>query len=180
MPVAPEPLMDNAVRPQNVTSSRCSAATVMCRFSTGLPANVSTSANWRNPSSLSPRPLITVTYKGESVEGASVLLSPKSGKYSAAGITDGSGNAVMKTNATFEGVVAGDFLATVTKLEDTGYVAPPEPEDPEEWAAWEEELKNQPKPKHLLPEKYTSFDSAGLTLTVSEGSPVEETFELTD
>ncbi len=123
---------------------------------------------------------ITVTYKGEPVEGASVLLSPKSGKYSAAGITDGSGNAVMKTNATFEGVVAGEFLATVTKLEDTGYVAPPEPEDPEEWAAWEKELSNQPKPKHLLPEKYTSFDPAGLTLTVSEGSPVEETFELTD
>ncbi len=123
---------------------------------------------------------ITVTHNGEPVEGASVLLSPKSGKYSAAGITDGSGTAVMKTNATFEGVVAGDFLATVTKLEETGYVAPPEPSDPQKYEEWEAELKKQPKPKHLLPEKYTSFDSAGLTITVSEGSPAEETFDLAD
>ena len=123
---------------------------------------------------------ITVTHNGSPVEGASVLLSPKSGKFSAAGTTDASGKAVMKTNGMYDGVAAGEFLVTVTKLEDTGYVAPPEPEDPKEWEKWEEQLKNQPQPKNLLPEKYASFGTSELTLTVSEGSPVEQTLELTD
>lgn len=123
---------------------------------------------------------ITVTYKGEPVEGASVLLSPQSGKYSAAGTTDASGNAVMKTDGNYEGVVAGEFLATVTKLEKLDYVAPPEPEDFTKHMEWEEELKKQPVPKNLLPEKYASFGSSGLKVTVSAGSPAQETLELTD
>ena len=123
---------------------------------------------------------ITVTHNGSPVEGASVLLSPKSGKHSAAGTTDASGKAAMKTNGMYDGVAAGEFLVTVTKLEDTGYVAPPEPEDPKEWEKWEEELKNQPQPKNLLPEKYASFGTSELTVTISEGSPVEQTLELTD
>lgn len=123
---------------------------------------------------------ITVTHNGSPVEGAGVLLSPKSGKFSAAGTTDGSGKAVMKTNATYEGVVPGEYMATVKKLEKVDYVAPPRPEDPSKLFEWEEELKNQPQPKQLLPEKYGSFASSELTITIADGTPAAETFELTD
>jgi hypothetical protein len=123
---------------------------------------------------------ITVTYKGAPVEGANVLLSPQSGKYSAAGITDPSGNAIMKTEAKYEGVVLGEYLAIVTKREKLDYEPPPRPEDPSKYMAWVEEVKKQPVPKRLLPEKYASFQSSGLSVTVSQGSPVQKTFELTD
>jgi len=123
---------------------------------------------------------ITVTHNGEPVEGASVLMSPQSGEYSAAGTTDSAGKAVMSTDGKYEGVVAGEFVATVTKLEKSDYVAPPQPDDPEEYMKWEEELKNQPQPENLLPEKYASFGTSGLTVTVAEGAPAEVTLELTD
>jgi len=123
---------------------------------------------------------ITVTHNGSPVEGADVLLSPKSGKFSAAGTTDASGKAVMKTNATYEGVAPGEYMATVKKLEKLDYVAPPRPEDPSKIFEWEEELKNQPQPKQLLPEKYGSFASSELTITIADGTPAAATFELTD
>lgn len=123
---------------------------------------------------------ITVTYNGEPVEGANVLLAPTSGKFSAAGITDAGGKAVMKTDAKYEGVPAGEYQATVAKREKLDWEPPPQPKDPSKYMEWEAELKNQPMPEHLLPEKYSKFTTSDLTVTVSEGSPVEETLELTD
>ena len=123
---------------------------------------------------------ITVMYNGQPVEGASVLLAPKSGQFSAAGNTNAAGQAVMKTDGMYEGVVPGAYRASVTKREDLDIDFGPSPSDPAEYAEWEQKLKNQPVPKYLVPEKYSSFGSSGLTVTVAEGEPGETTFELTD
>src|SRR5690606_19093803 len=100
---------------------------------------------------------ITVTYNGQPVADASVLLAPQSGEFSAAGVTDMEGKAVMKTDGMYEGVVAGEYMAGVTKREKLDIDLGESPQDPAEYAEWEAKLKNQPMPKHLTPEKYSSF-----------------------
>lgn len=123
---------------------------------------------------------ITVTHNGSPVADASVLMSPETGKYAASGITDAYGKAVMKTDSQFEGVIAGSFLVTVTKKEklDVDYGA--SPSSPAEMAAYQAKVKSAPKPKHLLPEKYSSFGKSGLKIEVVEGSPATETIDLKD
>lgn len=124
--------------------------------------------------------VIKVTYNGQPVADASVLLAPQTGEFSAAGLTDAEGKAVMKTDGMYEGVVAGEYLASVTKREILDLDLGESPQDPAEYAAYEAKLKNQPMPKHLIPEKYSSFTRSGLSVTISEGTPSEATFELTD
>ncbi|MDD4786178.1 MAG: hypothetical protein PHO07_03320 [Pirellulales bacterium] len=119
-------------------------------------------------------------YSGQPVEGADVLLAPKSGQFSAAGITDAAGRAIMKTDGTYEGVVPGEYLASVTKLEKTATDLGPSPEDPEEYAKMQEKIKALPAPEHLVPEKYSSFTTSGLVVSVIAGTAAELTFELAD
>lgn len=146
---------------------------------------IATSGCNRGPSKPSHIPdltpcVITVTYNGQPVADASVLLAPQTGEFSAAGLTDAEGKAVMKTDGMYEGVVAGEYMASVTKREILDLDLGESPQDPAEYAAYEAKLKSQPMPKHLIPEKYSSFTRSGLTVTVSEGTPTETTFELTD
>lgn len=124
--------------------------------------------------------VITVTYNGQPVADASVLLAPQSGEFSASGLTDLEGKAVMKTDGMYDGVVPGEYMASVTKREVLTLDIGETPQDPADYAAYEEKLKKQPMPKHLIPEKYSSFTRSGLTVTVSDGAPTETTFELTD
>ena len=66
---------------------------------------------------------ITITQENSPLEGASVLLisdDPVLGKWSVAGTTDASGNAVIKTHAKFSGAPAGQYVVVVSKEE---YVA---------------------------------------------------------
>lgn len=124
--------------------------------------------------------VITVTYQGQAVQEASVLLAPKAGQFSAAGTTDASGRAVMKTNAMFDGVTPGEFRVSITKREKAAPTSQKDPSlDPAEYAKTMT-APPPPQPKSLIPEKYSSFGASGLTLTVSQGTPVAETFELTD
>ena len=124
---------------------------------------------------------ITVNYKGAPVEGASVLLSPSSGnKFSAIGTTDASGKAVLKTDGKFEGVAAGEYRATVKKMEKVNVDLGGTPETPEEMAEYQKKVAAVEAPKSLIPEKYSSFTSSGLTVTVAAGTPIDETFDLTD
>lgn len=122
---------------------------------------------------------ITVTYKGQPVEGASVTLSPKSGTYSAGGVTDAAGKSVMKTNGTYDGVAPGEYLVAISKVEAAAATGNMESSsDPAEYAAQFEAAAA--KPKSLIPEKYGMPDTSGLTFTIADGTPVDETFELTD
>ena len=123
---------------------------------------------------------ITVTYNGEPVEGASIVLAPESGEFPAAGLTDASGTAVMKTEGMYAGVAAGNYLASVTKLEKVDNNIGTAPTDPAKYAEYQKKLESRKIPKHLVPEKYSSFGTSGLSVAVTEGKPVQETFELTD
>lgn len=123
---------------------------------------------------------VTVTYKGEPVSEASVLFAPKSGKYSAAGTTDASGKTVMKTDGKYDGVAAGEYQVSITKKEKLESDLGETPEDPAQLAEYEKKLRAQPAPKHLIPEKYSSFGTSGLAVTITDGTAAEETFELTD
>jgi hypothetical protein len=122
---------------------------------------------------------ITVTYKGTPVEEASVLVAPKDGKYSAAGITNAQGIATMKTDGLYDGVVSGSFRVTVTKK-----VQIDPPADPTEVTEPDSEtygLKGVVVHlESLVPEQYSSFKESGLTLDATEGTPQEVTFDLVD
>lgn len=125
---------------------------------------------------------ITVTYNSQPVPDASVLLAPSSaGQFSAAGITDRAGRAVMRTDALYDGVVPGEYRASVTKVArpDVGVV-----ETPDDPAEYEKQFKafqaEADEPQHLIPERYASFGSSELTVTVVDGTPADLTFELTD
>lgn len=107
-----------------------------------------------------------------------MLLAPEQTEFSAAGLTDATGKAIMKTDGTFEGVVPGSYLASVTKMEKLDLDIGETPSDPAKYAEYEKKLADQPMPKHLLPEKYSSFASSGLKVTA--GSAPEVTLELKD
>ena len=66
----------------------------------------------------------TVTYDGEPLEGATVTLTPdagSTGSRSASGISDASGNFIIKTvftdGANADGALAGTYTVQVSKLE---------------------------------------------------------------
>lgn len=122
---------------------------------------------------------VKITHNGSPVDGAKVILSPASGTFSAAGDTDANGVAVLKTEGQYEGVVPGEYMVSVTKYEIIKTDFGPVPSDPKEYAEYERKLKAQPKPKNLLPEKFSSFSKSGLKASVSTGSkePVEMPLE---
>ncbi|MHB8897946.1 MAG: carboxypeptidase-like regulatory domain-containing protein [Thermoguttaceae bacterium] len=123
---------------------------------------------------------VTVTYKGQPVEGATVALAPKSGTFSAGGMTDAAGKAVLKTNGTYDGVAPGEFSVSISKVEAAS--ASGSMESSADPAAYAQSFESSAsgKPKSLIPEKYSSFETSALTLTAAQGSPVDQKFDLTD
>jgi hypothetical protein len=123
---------------------------------------------------------VTVTYKGQPVQDATVTLAPKSGQFSAAGTTDARGKAVMKTNAMYDGVVPGEFLVSITKLEMVAAAGGGGSSDnPAEYAKSSQNAAAS-APKSLIPQKFSSFRTSGLTLVVPQGTSVEKAFDLTE
>lgn len=118
---------------------------------------------------------VKVTHNGSPVEGATVLFAPDLGQYSASAVTDATGVAPLKTEGEYTGAVAGSYKVSVTKMERLAYDTGPTPTNPKEYAEYEARLKKLPKPKNLLPEKYSNFAKSGLTATVSSGAtaPIE-------
>jgi hypothetical protein len=68
---------------------------------------------------------IEVSFGNEKLEKVSVVIRPKDGsRWSAGGLTDSDGQAVMKTAGPFEGVVPGEYIISFEKK-----VAPKNPKD---------------------------------------------------
>ena len=65
---------------------------------------------------------VTVTKDGQTIDGASVSLSPESGKWSASGMTDASGVAAIKTNGKYEGATPGKYKVSVNKVVTEGEI----------------------------------------------------------
>ena len=84
--------------------------------------------------------VITITQGNVPLEGALVVLTPKSGVsngWSTDGVTNAKGVVELKTHGDFKGVPPGEFLVLVTKTElspsDLGDIAPTDPVKYEEW-----------------------------------------------
>ena len=117
-----------------------------------------------------------VTYNGSPVSGATVSFVSASGA-SGFGMTNEQGQFTLRT-AHGEGVPPGTYQVTIAKAEtpavensvsdqDPSYV-PPDPD------------AMPPAPKDLLPIKYKTTATSGLTATVTDSGPNEFTFPLTD
>jgi hypothetical protein len=117
---------------------------------------------------------VTVTYKGAPVEGATVTFI-ESGETPTPsyGLTDAQGSAQLKTSYA-EGAVVGAHQVTITKTQTEG--GPMADQDSPDY-------NPDPPPavvKSLIPQKYGSTATSGLSADVKKGDPNEFTFDLTD
>lgn len=130
----------------------------------------------------------TVTQSGQPVEGARVTFSPEGTGHAAAGVTDASGKFTLTSVTTGDGAVPGQYQVTITKYEtETDAIAPGETDMDAIYAAAEEAGedisgmggRNEPEgPKNLLPTKYESPATSGLTAAVSADGQNDFSFDL--
>lgn len=125
----------------------------------------------------------TVTYRGAPVEGAQVAFLPDGSGRAAAATTDSSGRFSLNTAGAGDGAVPGSYKVIVTKTSAPAAVAAdasmtPEERDAAARAAME---RGETKPpEDLLPAKYKSPATSGLTATIAQGEKNEFSFELKD
>jgi hypothetical protein len=111
-----------------------------------------------------------VTYKGRPVEGATIVFAPRGGATAATGRTDSSGRFSVSAFPPDAGAVPGNYTVTISKTEELPQTAPASHDAP----------ADVPRPRSLIPEKYSVAESSGLTATVPEDGTSDLTFELTD
>jgi len=120
----------------------------------------------------------TVTLNGEPVTEASVSFRGEvDGKnIGAAGQTDSNGEFTLTTFQPGDGAVAGQHQVTVIKAVVEG-------EDPSYFDENSPNYGKEPPPtttKYLVPEKYSKFETSGLTAEVSADGENEIKLELTE
>ena len=135
----------------------------------------------------------TVTYKGSPLAGATVTFVPDSGPL-AMGVTDLQGKFTLSTGA-LPGVVVGNAKATVSMVAPgSGGSSSDFSKVPTTDAAREEYYKKaaekmtaqqsgtdaSSQPKSLVPEKYASASSSGLSYTVNKNGDNHYKIELVD
>ena len=118
----------------------------------------------------------TVTQAGKPLEGAQVILVPKdkSGE-SATATTDASGKFAMSTYQAKDGARPGDYAVKVSKFDK-----PPAPKSEgvvnlsyeEEQKLYKPDGKPLAPPKNLLPKKYESELTSGLSHTVTTSATI--------
>jgi len=124
----------------------------------------------------------TVTQKGAPVAGAvvSFIHSVADGQ-SAFGVTDAAGKYSLTTRKKDDGALPGQYKVTIAKYngptETAGGGAAPTSEGNLP-ASYTGEAAPAPPPKNLLPAKYASPDSSGVSAAVKAGAPNTHNFEL--
>jgi len=101
-----------------------------------------------------------LTFKGDPVEGATVVLAPEfpgATAYTASAITQSDGSFTLSAFPPDEGVVPGTYLVGVSKVEAPAAGAQPA-DSHEEYVPVET--------KNLLPAKYSDPNSSGLKLEI--------------
>lgn len=119
-----------------------------------------------------------VLYNGEPVADATVSFSSTGSNLSigAAGRTDKNGEFTLTTYAPADGAVAGLHRASVTKAVVEG-------EDPSFFDENSPNYGKTPPPttmRYLIPQKYSRFETSGLTVSVDAVSRNPITLELAD
>jgi hypothetical protein len=122
-----------------------------------------------------------VTYKNVPVEGATVSFLGDGKIAPAIAITDSTGSFVLTTNRSGDGAVPGAHRVTVTKI-----IAPPSTTKSNTGTMSMEDAakaaKEPPpaKPLSMLPDRYRSAESSGLTYTVKQGDKNDFKIELAE
>ena len=133
-----------------------------------------------------------VTYKGASVEGATVTMATEDNKKIATAITDSEGSFTMMTQVgqkSYEGAPLGLVKVTITKFADMG-VGEVDYDDPTAVDAMYQQMLEEHgdgseegtlESKNELPGKYAAAMTSGLTKTI-EADPAKNvfTFDLED
>lgn len=118
-----------------------------------------------------------VTYKGQPVEGATVVFSPvdQTGR-AASGLTDAQGNFNLTTLEAGDGALAGQYKVSISKTTTAGKANM----TPDEARATLSSGKPTLLPRDEgLPVKYKN-DAGGLTAEVTSGGKNDFTFDLVD
>jgi hypothetical protein len=116
----------------------------------------------------------TVNYKGQPVEGASVVMTPDSGTSAAMGKTDASGQFKLGTKEAGDGAVPGKYKVMISKTETTTEEIPET--DPRYGT-----VTPKTTVKEHLPAKYKDPKKSGLTVEIKDGEDnVLPPFELSD
>jgi len=113
----------------------------------------------------------TVLLDKQPVEGASVVFQPDGAghKRAAAGVTDSAGVVHLQTYDPKDGAVAGKFKVAITKVKVTSTAKSEETQVNDTTSS---------KTEYLVPKKYSTAATSGLTAEVKEGSENKFTFEL--
>jgi hypothetical protein len=105
-----------------------------------------------------------VVKNGKPVAGATVMFIPVSGGQEAGDFTDEGGNFRLKNPQKF-GLVPGEYMVTVSKMEFPPGMKVPEPKDLS--------MAMTAKMRESLPEKYTRQDKTPLRVTVPRGGTTD-------
>ena len=125
-----------------------------------------------------------VTMDGQPVEGAAVFFSPVPGSsgLAAAGQTGPDGRfklTSIKAKTGGGGAVAGDYLVTVSKIQNDAPPLPTSTDDPNYGKFPPAPGPNEkPKIKYLVPQEYGDAKTSGLKATVAKGGSKDLKFEL--
>jgi hypothetical protein len=116
----------------------------------------------------------TVTWKGAPLAGATVVLVPTTqGLEAAVGVTDAQGKFKVTTYGGGDGAQAGQYGVKVSKYDSATPAGetPAREITPEEEQALEFATDERPMPpaRNLLPKKYESETTSGITHTVGKG-----------
>jgi hypothetical protein len=122
-----------------------------------------------------------VTFKGQPVEGASVVFVPsRPGGQAASGTSDASGKYKLTTYNAADGALPGKYNVKVFKYDKTGRDPSKSVQnlsDEEDQAIFKENVTGAATPpKNLLPKKYERETDSGLSHSVTDGPT---TFDIT-
>jgi hypothetical protein len=101
---------------------------------------------------------VTVTHKGGPVAEAIVTFVAQDGR-TASGVCDTNGVATLQTTEGYSGIFPGEYKVFIVKMKTTLTPAAPTADDPER--------THTATTEHLLPRKYASPATSGLTQTIS-------------
>ena len=121
----------------------------------------------------------TVTYQGQAVVGATVSFLGDGTKPPAIGVTDDSGNFYLQS-VSGTGAVPGTHQVTVSKRAAPPPAANTKMSMDEAAKAAQKPAVKQTAPASLIPVKYETAATSGLSYTVKEGATNDFKIELTD
>ena len=120
-----------------------------------------------------------VTYKGQPVDGATVVFAPPAGGRPGTATTDAQGRYELSSYGEKDGAVPGDYKVTVQKTKTEGAEPNLTYEQMNEMQSRGEDIPG-PVSINLLPEKYLSAATTDLNATVKPGTQNDIPLELKD